>query len=192
MQLRFKVCQSRVNDAKRKFILAAFSYYELSQSGQYDIDEDDLLQLLKCAVTCAILAPAGPQKARILTLLYKDERSQKLESFEILQNMFMERVIKPDDVKKFSTELADHQKVTTSDGYTVLEKATLEHNISVISKIYTNISFEELGRFLGIETSRAEKLIAGMVTEKRISASLDQMNEAVNFESEQDSMNVWN
>jgi COP9 signalosome complex subunit 4 len=106
----------------------------------------------------------------VLTLLYKDERSKKLESFDILQNMFMGRVIKPADVEKFAKELLPHQKALTPEGYTVIEKATLEHNISVISKIYTNISFEELGRFLGIETERAERLIAGMVTEKRITA----------------------
>lgn len=31
------------------------------------------------AATCAILAPAGPQKSRILSVLHKDVRSPKLE-----------------------------------------------------------------------------------------------------------------
>jgi hypothetical protein len=37
-----------------------------------------------------------------------------------------------------------------------LGKALIEHNIEVISKIYQNISFEELGRFLEIPTAQAE------------------------------------
>ena len=36
------------------------------------------------------------------------------------------------------------------DGYTVLEKSLIEHNILVISRIYMNIRFEEIGKFLGI------------------------------------------
>jgi hypothetical protein len=42
----------------------------------------------------------------------------------------------------------------------VLDKALIEHNIEVISKIYTNISFEELGRFLEIDPNKAESIIA--------------------------------
>jgi PCI domain len=36
----------------------------------------------------------------------------------------------------------------------------IEHNIEVISKIYTNISFDELGRFLEIDPTQAEDIIA--------------------------------
>jgi COP9 signalosome complex subunit 4 len=37
------------------------------------------------AVTCAVLAPAGQPRARILATLYKDERCHTLTSFAILQ-----------------------------------------------------------------------------------------------------------
>jgi hypothetical protein len=43
----------------------------------------------------------------------------------------------------------------------------------VISKIYNNITFEELGRFLEIDPEQAEKIIATMVAEGRITATLD-------------------
>ena len=44
-----------------------------------------------------------------------------------------------------------HQKTVSQDGYSVLDKALIEHNIEVISKSYKNIAFEELGRFLEIK-----------------------------------------
>jgi len=72
LQLRYKVCHARILDNKRKFLEAASKYCDLSQQtfgGQ--IHEGDLVQLLKHAVTCAILAPAGPQRSRILALLSK-------------------------------------------------------------------------------------------------------------------------
>merc|ERR1712187_564368 len=65
LTLRYKVCHARILDSKRKFLEAASKYVDLSQQtfgGQ--IDESDLLRLLQSGVTCAILAPAGPQRSR--------------------------------------------------------------------------------------------------------------------------------
>ena len=59
----------------------------------------------------------------------------------------------------------------------------IEHNMQVLSKIYMNISFEELGNFLGISGSTAEKIIAKMIGEQRVSGVLDQVNQLVEFDS---------
>ena len=87
--------------------------------------------------------------------------------------MFMGKIIKKPDAKAFEDSLQDHQKTVSSEGYSVLGKALLEHNIEVISKIYKNISFDELGRFLEITPVQAETIIAQMVSENRIKATLD-------------------
>jgi COP9 signalosome complex subunit 4 len=139
------------------------------------------MELLAMAVTCAILSPAGPQKARIISNLYKDLRSPKLEHYELLDKMYLGKIIKKPDVKAFESSLVDHQKTVSSDGFSVLGKALIEHNIEVISKIYQNISFEELGRFLEIPAAQAELIIASMVSENRIKAILDQKAHIVEF-----------
>lgn len=72
------------------------------------------------ALTCAVLAPAGAMKARIVTVLMKDERSKKLEHFNILQSMFIGKIIKQGDVAAFEETLQPHQKTVSSDGYSVL------------------------------------------------------------------------
>lgn len=87
-------------------------------------------------------------------------------------------------MKNFREKLEDHQNVTGTDGYTVLDRALIEHNIVIISRLYMNISFKELGNFLGINPSQAEETVAKMVAEKRIIAVLDQANELVEFEEE--------
>lgn len=74
----------------------------------------------------------------------------------------------------------------------MLDKALIEHNIEVISKIYKNISFEELGRFLEIDPNQAESIIAQMVSENRIKASLDQINRIVEFQSESQAFQGFN
>ena len=58
------------------------------------------------AIACAILAGAGQQRSRILATLYKDERSQQLSSFPILEKMYLERIIKRDEqLKQFESSL---------------------------------------------------------------------------------------
>jgi len=64
----------------------------------------------------------------------------------------------------------------------VLDKALIEHNITVLSKIYTNITFNELGNFLGISATQGEKIISKMINEKRVHGVLDQLNQLVEFE----------
>jgi COP9 signalosome complex subunit 4 len=80
--IRYKVCHSRVLDSKRKFELAAYAYYGLSV--QEGVDKEDLLRLLGMCLTCTLLAPAGPMKSRIITILVKDERSKALEFYGLL------------------------------------------------------------------------------------------------------------
>ena len=70
------------------------------------------------------------------------------------------------------------------DGYSVLDKALIEHNIVTISRIYMNIRFNELGNFLGIQPEQAEDIVAKMVEQGRVQATLDQDLELVEFEEE--------
>jgi COP9 signalosome complex subunit 4 len=60
------------------------------------------------SITCALLAPAGPQKARIIANLHKDVRSQKYEHYEVLDKMYLGKIIKKPDVQAFEESLQDH------------------------------------------------------------------------------------
>eukprot|EP00933_Yihiella_yeosuensis_P041072 TRINITY_DN35509_c0_g1_i1.p1 TRINITY_DN35509_c0_g1~~TRINITY_DN35509_c0_g1_i1.p1 ORF type:complete len:404 (-),score=95.94 TRINITY_DN35509_c0_g1_i1:215-1426(-) len=183
LQLRYKVCHARVLDSKRKFLDAASKYCDLSQQtfgGQ--ICEDDLVQLLRCAVTCAILAPAGPQRSRILALLSKDDRIRSVEHYEILHKMFMERLIRSSEVQKFEESLLPHQKATMADGQTVLDRAVLQHNVLAASRVYKNMRLPELGSLLEVTPERAEKIAAKMIAEKRLNGVIDQRAGVIHFD----------
>ena len=45
-------------------------------------------------------------------------------------------------------------QATTADGSSILDRAVIEHNILSASKLYNNISFEELGRLLTIPPAK--------------------------------------
>ena len=149
-----------------------------------DLAQEDIVVQLSSAMTCAILSPAGDSKYRIMSVLHKDERTKAIDPhYGILDKLFMGHIIKESDVAAYEADvLTDHQKARGEDGSTVLARALLEHNILVLSKVYLNITFESLGKFLNITTEKAERIISDMVRENRIQAQLDQMTNTIDFE----------
>lgn len=179
-RLQFQSAQARILDSQRDFLNAASSYHYLSFEPL--IDEDDRMQSLTAAIICGVLASAGPQRARTLARLYKDERSQQLPDFAMLEKIFLDRVLAPSDVEAFAAKLAPHQVARTSDGSTVLERAVLEHNLLGASRLYRNISVAGLGELLAVDGERAMGYAAGMIEQGRLKGSIDQIDEVVFFE----------
>ncbi|KAF2201440.1 COP9 signalosome-like protein complex subunit 4 [Delitschia confertaspora ATCC 74209] len=181
-KLQFKLSQARIYDSQRQFLDASQAYYSLSL--ETVIDEEERLQALAAAIKCAVLAPAGPQRARMLGRLYKDERASHIEEHGILEKMFLERLISPAEVKAFSSKLQPHHLAKTADGSTVLDKAVMEHNVLGVSRIYLNIGTDRLSELLGIDADRAEELAAKMIEQGRMSGYIDQVDRYIYFQGE--------
>lgn len=64
-----------------------------------------------------------------------------------------------------------------------MDRAVIEHNLLSASKLYNNITFEELGALLEIPPSKAEKIASQMVTEGRMNGFIDQIDSILHFES---------
>jgi len=169
-----------IQDHKRKFEQAAVGYIRLSWEL---VEEPEVLFALKCATNCAILAKAGQQRSRILATLYKDERCRQVNNWDMLASTYQERIIRGPQVKKFAEGLATHHTAITADGNTILEQAMIFHNLFAASKLYENIRFDELGTLLGIDAEKAEQIAARMIGEGRLTGSIDQIHEIVEFES---------
>ncbi|KAK3050113.1 hypothetical protein LTR09_008768 [Extremus antarcticus] len=178
-RLQFQLSQARINDSQRNFLDASNSYHILSNEPA--IDEEERLRALSAAITTAILAPAGPTRARQLGKLYKDERAAETPEYGILEKIFLDRLLSPSEVAAFAAGLQDHQLAKTSDGSTVLDKAVLEHNLVAASRLYQNIPLESLGSLLGVTADRAEQYAATMIESNRLSGSIDQISELVHF-----------
>lgn len=186
IRLQHLFCQARVLDAKRKFEDAAIKYYQLSQHPKSALMMDsmtdgDFNQALVQAVKCAILAPAGPRRSRVLAILYNDERSRSLDIFPLLESIHMGRLLQTSQVEKFRPTLLSNQLTFHTDGDTVLDRAVIEHNLLAASRLYMNIHFSELGVLLGITPIKAETIAAKMVYEKRMIASIDQVEGILEF-----------
>ncbi|KAK3751013.1 hypothetical protein QZH41_020177, partial [Actinostola sp. cb2023] len=72
--------------------------------------------------------------------------------------------------------------VLASAGSTILDRAVIEHNLLSASKLYNNIGFLELGALLEISPEKAERIASQMITEGRLTGSIDQIDGFVHFE----------
>ncbi|KAG4084751.1 PCI-domain-containing protein [Neocallimastix lanati (nom. inval.)] len=193
IQIHYKFSNVRILDYKRQFLPACSKYHELSYES--NIDKDNRLKCLSQAIVCAVLANAGPLRTRLLTTLYKDERVREGQIDKvytnILEKMYMERVIRRNEVEEFSKYLQPHHLAKMSDGNTVLDRAIIEHNILSSSKIYKNISFEEVGNLLDISAEQAEAIVAKMIEEGRMQGSIDQIDNIIQFSSVKE-LPIWN
>ena len=140
---------------------------------------------LRNALMCTVLASAGQQRSRMLATLFKDERCQQLPAYSILEKMYLDRIIRRSELEEFEALLQPHQKACTTDGLgsTILDRAVIEHNLLSASKLYNNITFEELGSLLEIPPVKAEKIASQMITEGRMNGYIDQIDSIVHFES---------
>ncbi|KAK4526995.1 hypothetical protein GAYE_SCF31G4916 [Galdieria yellowstonensis] len=187
LKYQFKVCHTRILEAKGKFSEAAWNYYDLSQTSMNPElmetnSESIYLDFLNHAVICAILSPAGPQRSRILAALFRDDRTHSLVSFEMLQAVYMDRILRSSHRETFTKLLNEYQLSPFQDGKDLFEQSFMEHNLSAVSKIYSNIQLDQLGNLLQISSEEAEKLAANMIYEGRLNGSIDQVNRLLEFE----------
>ncbi|KAK4050963.1 hypothetical protein OIV83_003092 [Microbotryomycetes sp. JL201] len=198
LQLHYKLSQARMFDYNRKFVEAASKYHDISYNQM--IGDDERMHTLNVAIQCAILAPAGPHRSRVLSSLYRDERAASTPHFNILSKMFLDQMIRPDEVKDFASSLRRHQlaKLATpiaiklapdaeleqgkTGPETVLDRAVMEHNVLSASKVYNNITFKGLGALLDLKPSAAESMARTMNQQGRLKATIDQIEQLIVFE----------
>ncbi|GBF98333.1 COP9 signalosome complex subunit 4 [Raphidocelis subcapitata] len=196
LELQYKTCYARIMDSKRRFLEAASRYYELSSLsgrtiGGLTMGEDEVELALRSAIICTALAAAGPQRSRMLATLYKDERSSRLDVFPFLEKVYLERILRRDEVEAFSATLKPHQRALLPDNSTVLERAVMQHNLLAASKLYNNIYVEELGALLGVTPERAEQVAADMLQEGRLQGSIDQVASLIHFADSEEPLVQW-
>jgi COP9 signalosome complex subunit 4 len=188
LRLHYQLSQARILDSRRDFLNASAEYLGVSYNTM--VDEAERRMILSAAIKTAILAPAGPQRSRVLARLYKDERSPETPQYRILENMFLDRLLSHDEVESFASTLAPHQLAGTADGGTVLSTAVIEHNLRATSLLYANITTASLARLLGLRDSTnhsaaeiAQDYAARMVEQGRLRGQIDQIAGVINFET---------
>ena len=111
---------------------------------------------------------------------------------EVLTKMYMNQVLRKDEaLLKFEKGLPLHAQAVMGDGLTIIERAVLEHNMVAVSKIYASIYFTELGKLLGVEADKAERVAAKMVMDGSIHASIDEVDGILSFQGKGSPLVQW-
>jgi len=154
-------------------------------------------------VSCAILAPAGPVRSRLLASLYRDERSAETDKFSMLSKMFLDQIIRPAEVAQFASGLRAHQLARLPKAQaivgpdaaaaanapgkngpeTVLDRAVMEHNVLAASRLYNNLTFGGLGLLLDLTPLAAEAMARTMIQQGRLRGSIDQVESLIEFDA---------
>lgn len=192
LKLPFQLAQARILDARHRFLDASAEYYNVSLSPV--VAEDDRVQALAAAITAAVLAGAGPPRSKALAKLYRDDRASSTDEFSILEKLFLDRLLSPEEVATFAAKLQPHQLAQTADGSTVLDKAVIEHNLLATSKLYENISTPALAALLGLRdgtgagagnttgaVEKAEDYASRMFEQDRLRGEIDQIEGVIYF-----------
>lgn len=77
-----------------------------------------------------ILLSPGQQRSRMLATLFKDERCQQLAAYGILEKMYLDRIIRGNQLQEFAAMLMPHQKATMADGQ------SLPRPLSTVLKLF--------------------------------------------------------
>ena len=94
------------------------------------------------AVTCAVLAPAGPPRSRILAALSRDDRAPSLPNYNILTKMFLDHIIRPAEVKTFEKTLRPHQlaKIAQSSNDRLASRLTADDDDTTMADVGVQVS----------------------------------------------------
>lgn len=191
LKLHFQLAQARILDARHRFLDASAEYYNVSLAPA--VQEKDRFQALSAAIMAVVLAPAGPSRSKTLAKLYQDDRASGTDEFDILEKIFLDRLLSPAEVDAFASKLQPHQMAKTADGSTVFTKAVIEHNLLATSKLYENISTKALGAILGLKdgkaggggpetaAEKAEEYAARMFEQGRLKGEIDQIEGVIYF-----------
>jgi len=188
--LEFKLLSTRLFDLRHDFIRAAQRYVELFR--QPALSHEERMRCLLCCAQCALLAEAGPERATVLTILIKDERTPSLACYPLLRKIYYQQILRHDDIVAIQGMLQDHQKVRLAgEKLDPLAHAVLHHNVYSAANIYSSIHLNELAQLLGTSEEEAEDIAAYMIRQKRINAKIDQVNHLLFFNNKQDPLATW-
>lgn len=146
------------------------------------ISDADVDTALSSAVTCAVLAPPSPARARVLASLSRDDRaSTALPLSPVLRKVAATRLLRTPDVAALEAGLAPHHRAVGVDGVSVVSRAVTAHNVAAAARVYASLSLADLGALLGVGADAAEGVAAGLVADGGVDGRIDQVQKVVIF-----------
>jgi len=168
-------------DSSEKYSISA-NYYFLILSRHLSVvskDKSKFNQVLYKFIFDTIMSNNVTQQERLMNFLYQNDKLGMAEYKPIFEKFFNYQIIYLEDLDALKQKLPQTHKNIN------ITKALFEHNIYSLSRVFTNISFSSLEKFLKMKIDDIMRLCIVMINEGTIKAKIDDNSKFLLFEQEQ-------
>uniref|UniRef100_A0A0M3I2X7 PCI domain-containing protein n=1 Tax=Ascaris lumbricoides TaxID=6252 RepID=A0A0M3I2X7_ASCLU len=152
-------------------------YRKIFDTPRIQADAAQSMQVLKCMVLYVLLAPHTNEQSDLLHRVHEMRELQLVPDYNVLLKLFVEQEIifwKDTVVAQFEELLRRGTKTSpptdvfdiTESGnkrWTDLQSRVAEHNIRMIAKYYTQISFDRMAELLDYPVDEMESFLCNMI-----------------------------
>ena len=119
------------------------------------------------------------QKERLMNFLYQNDKLGVAEFKPIFEKFINYQILYLDDLNNLMKQLpTTHKNIN-------IAKALFDHNIYSLSRVFKNISFNSLEKFLKMKMDDIMTFCVKMINEGSIKAKIDQNSKFLLFDQEQ-------
>ena len=168
-------------DSSEKYAISA-NYYFLILSRHISTissDKKKYNNVLFKFIFDTIMCTNVTQKERLMNFLYENDKLGVADYKPIFEKFINYQIIYLEDLNNLMKNLpATHKKID-------ITKALFDHNIYALSRVFKNISFNSLEKFLKMKMDDIMTLCVKMINEGSIKAKIDQNSKFLLFDQEQ-------
>jgi 26S proteasome regulatory subunit N5 len=193
LKLRYYEQQITLGKHEDKYLDICKHYRQVLDTESVEKNPTQLKAVLQRVIWFVLLAPYDNEQSDLLHRINLDARNAEvpqdaalLKQFTISELMRWPMVEKQFGQHLCATDIFDNSKNASDPNaytrYEALRHRVIEHNVRVVAKYYTRITFPRLTELLDLSEEETEKYISDLVTKKTVYARIDRPARIVSFE----------
>lgn len=194
LKLRYYEQQITLAKHEDSYLEVCKHYRQVLDTESVENNPEQLKAVLQRVIWFVLLAPYDNEQSDLLHRINTDSRNDEipkdqalLRQFTLSELMRWPRVEHQFGAHLCSTDLfsktASAKDPKAHTRYEALRRRVIEHNVRVVAKYYTRITFPRLTELLDLSEDETEKYISDLVTKKTVYARIDRPARVVSFEA---------
>lgn len=193
LKLRYYEQQIVLAKHEDKYLDICKYYRQVLDTESVEENPQQLQAVLQRVIYFVLLAPYDNEQSDLLHRINLDTRNSEVPKDAALLKLFTipELMRWPMVSEQYGAHLTSTDIFSATDDakdpkaktrYEALRHRVIEHNVRVIAKYYTRITFPRLTSLLDLTEEETEKYISDLVTKKTVYARIDRPARVVSFE----------
>lgn len=193
--LKLRYYEQQITLAKHddQYLEVCKHYRQVLDTESVENNPEQLHAVLQRIIYFILLAPYDNEQSDLLHKINLDPRNEQVSKDQALLKQFTisELMRWPVVEERFGKHLCGTDVFSKTPNpkdpkahtrYQALRHRVIEHNVRVVAKYYTRITFNRLCELLDLSEEETEKYISDLVTKKTVYARIDRPARVVSFE----------